>query len=231
MLASSPRSPIVSPLFLKGGKDSSIRWKEPFETRVKEPCAEIVARPKCATYRREKMFPVSRYIGEQPPRFEPRESSASVWRSWSRWLSRRKKRTFARFLLLPTEHEWQSAFWQLCRNIYIYTRVLFLKKWPIRTASRSKKRRPFFTDSIFFNSFSYRRRVTRVDKSWKIRRKILSLPFRKTKFVLIQSQNGNLSIATREEETRFRFKFETTVRYAETIRSDLKTDSDTHTHT
>lgn len=56
-------------------------------------------------------------------------------------------------------------------------------------------------------------------------------PFRKTKFVLIQSQNGNLSISTREEETRFRFKFETTVRYAETIRSDLKTDSDTHTHT
>lgn len=97
--------------------------------------------------------------------------------------------------------------------------------------SKQKAQTIFYLDSIFFNSFSYRRRVTRVDKSWKIRRKILSLPFRKTKFVLIQSQNGNLSIATREEETRFRFKFETTVRYAETIRSDLKTDSDTHTHT
>lgn len=96
--------------------------------------------------------------------------------------------------------------------------------------SKQKAQTIFYLDSTFFNSFSYRRRVTRVDKSWKIRRKILSLPFRKTKFVLIQSQNGNLSIATREEETRFRFKFETTVRYAETIRSDLKTDSDTHTH-
>lgn len=221
MLASSPRSPIVSPLFLKGGKDSSIRWKEPFETRVKELCGDRGAAQVRYLSLGKNVSRLSLHRRTTPPPVS--NAKALPLCVWSWWLSRRK--------FLSNEYEGKVHFDSFPDEKY--TRLVFLKM----TDSPGKMVQTIFyldSKSKLFNSYatkSYASSLvlnTQKLKNNKKRRSSRFYSFRKTKFEILS--NREMEIYHRDSTelvsaSNSKRLFATRKPYAP-IR---KTDSDTRT--